>query len=369
LELKPRDRILAAIELREADRVPLFELAVSEKVIEALTGQRVPAHILTETTSEEIGSEAFNNVIKAHVRLGLDGIAFFALTDATKNKILDEDRYVDEWGRIFSRKIRAGTMSDFYIGGYLTTPEKYYQFPRPDPYNEFRIEQFKKSRKAARDELYIIPTAGSIYEYTVRGIGDENVCRYAYTNPSFLERVFKDSAYYTIEVGKQFIDEGAEAVFIFEDYAYKHGPFLHPRLWRELVFPRLKEAADAFHKKGAFVLVHSDGNILPLMDMIIEAGVDGVHSLEPASGIDLARVKEEYGDRLCLIGNIDVGNLLPYGSEEEVSNEVRRAIAAAAPGGGYILSTCSAVTDACKPENFATQISVGRSLGRYPKHA
>lgn len=365
--MKPRDRILTAIELREADRVPLFELAVSEKIIEALTGQKVPAHILTETTSEEISPEAFSNVIKAHARLGLDGIGFFALTDATKNIKLDEDRYVDEWGRIFSRKIRAGTMSDFYIGGYLTTPEKYYQFPRPDPYNEFRIDQFRKSRKAAGDELYIIPTAGSIYEYTVRGIGDENVCRYAYTNPSFLERVFKDSAHYTIEVGKQFIDEGAEAVFIFEDYAYRHGPFLHPRLWRRLVFPRLREAVDAFHRRGALVLVHSDGNILPLMDMIIEAGVDGVHSLEPAAGIDLAKVKAEYGDKLCLIGNIDVANLLPYGSREEVSSEVKKAIDAAAPGGGYILSTCSAVTDACKPENFAAQIDVGKRFGKYAK--
>ena len=367
--MKPRDRILTAIELREPDRVPLFELAVSEKIIEALTGQRVPAHILTETTSEEISFEAFSSTIKAHAKLGLDGIGFFALTDASKNISLDADRYVDEWGRIFSRKIRAGTMSDFYIGGYLTTPEKYYQFPRPNPYNEFRIEQFKKARKAAGDELYIIPTAGSIYEYTVRGIGDENVCRYAYTNPSFLDKVFKDSAYYTIEVGKQFIDEGAEVVFIFEDYAYKHGPFLHPHLWRKLVFPRLKEAVDTFHKRGVFVLVHSDGNILPLMDMIIEAGVDGVHSLEPAAGINLAEVKEKYGDKLCLIGNIDVANLLPYGSKEEVSNEVKKAITMAAPGGGYILSTCSAVTDACKPENFAMQINVGKLFGKYAKRA
>lgn len=363
--MKPRDRILAAIELKEADTVPLYELAVSEKVIEALTGQRVPAHILTETTSEEVTQEAFTRVIKAHAMLGLDGISFFALTDASKNIDLDGNRYIDEWGRIFSSKVRAGTMSDFYIGGSLTTPEKYHQFPRPDPYVPFRIEQFRKALKSAGDELYIIPTAGSIYEYTVRGIGDENVCRYGYTNPSFLEEVFKDSAHYTVEVGKQFIDEGAEAVFIFEDYAYKHGPFLHPRLWRKLVFPRLKQTVDTFHNRGAFVLVHSDGNILPLMDMIIEAGVDGVHSLEPAAGINLAEVKEKYGDKLCLIGNIDIANLLPYGTKDEVSKEVKKAINAAAPGGGYILATCSAVTDACKPENFATQISTGRKFGRY----
>lgn len=149
---------------------------------------------------------------------------------------MDEDRYIDEWARIFSRKVRAGTMSDFYIGGYLTTPEKYYSFPRPDPYNKFRIEQYRKAVKAAGDSIYIIPTAGSIYEYTVRGVGDENVCRYAYTNPKFLEDVFRDSTFYTIEVGKQFIEEGAEVLFIFEDYAYRHGPFLHPQLWRKFVF-------------------------------------------------------------------------------------------------------------------------------------
>lgn len=363
--MNPRERILAAIELREPDRVPLFELAVSGKIIEALTGQKVSAHILTETTSEEVTSEDFAKVIKAHVMLGLDGIGFFALTNASKNIMLDEDRYVDEWGRIFSRKVRAGTMSDFYIGGYLTSPEKYYEFPRPDPYDQFRIEQYRKAVKAAGDSIYIIPTAGSIYEYTVRGIGDENVCRYAYTNPSFLEDVFKFSSFYTIEVGKQFIEEGAEVLFIFEDYAYRHGPFLHPRLWKKLVFPRLKEAVDAFHKRGALVLVHSDGNILPLMDMIVEAGVDGIHSLEPAAGIDIGKVKEKYGDKLCLIGNIDVANLLPYGSVEEVVAEVKRTISVAAPGGGYILSSCSTPTDMCKPENFAAQIKTGKKYGKY----
>lgn len=363
--MKPRERILAAIELREADRVPLFELAVSGKIIRDLTGEDVPAHILTETTSRDVAFEDFVRVIRAHVNLGLDGIGFFALTDASKNVMLDDDRYIDEWGRIFSRKVRAGTMSDFYMGGYLTTPEKYYSFPRPDPYSPFRIEQYRKAVKAAGDSIYIIPTAGSIYEYTVRGIGDENVCRYAYTNPSFLEDVFRDSTFYTIEVGKQFIEEGAEVLFIFEDYAYKHGPFLHPRLWRKLVFPRLREAVDAFHKRGALVLVHSDGNILPLMNMIIEAGVDGIHSLEPAAGIDIKEVKEKYGDKICLIGNIDVGNLLPYGSVEDVAAEVKKVISAAAPGGGYILSSCSTPTDMTKPENFAAQVKAGKKYGRY----
>ena len=117
-------------------------------------------------------------------------------------------------------------------------------------------------------------------------------------------------------MGKQFIEEEVEVLFIFEDYAYRHYPFLLPRLWRRFVFPRLKEAVDAFHKGGTFVLVHSDGNILPLMDMIVEAGPDGVHPLEPAAGIDIKMVKEKWGDKLCLIGNIDVANLLPYGSVE-----------------------------------------------------
>jgi uroporphyrinogen decarboxylase len=127
----------------------------------------------------------------------------------------------------------------------------------------------------------------------------------------------------------------------------------------------LKEAVDSFHKRGVFVLVRSDGNILPLMDMIVEAGVDGVHSLEPAAGIDIKLVKEKWGDKLCLIGNIDVANLLPYGSVEEVIEEVKRTINAAAPGGGYILSSCSTPTDMCKPENWAAQLETGRKYGRY----
>ena len=116
-------------------------------------------------------------------------------------------------------------------------------------------------------------------------------------------RLFGDSAYYT-KVGKAFIDKGAEVLFIFEDYAYKHGSFLSPQHWRRYIYPHLKDVTKTFHKRGALVLVHSDGNILPILDMIAEAGVEGIHSLEPAAGINLCEVKEKLGDRLCLIGNI-----------------------------------------------------------------
>lgn len=361
----PRERILASIRLEEADRVPLFELALSEVLIEGILGEQIPAHLLTETTAEEASVQTIRRATNAHARIGLDGIGFFALTNASNNKPLENGCYIDEWGRIFSRKIRAGTMSDFYVGGSLKTPELYEAFPRPDSHDQFRIEQYRKCVKAAGEEIYIIPTAGSIYEYPVRGVGDWHICKYAYTNPSFLNRVFRDSAYYTKEVGKAFIDEGAEVLFIFEDYAYKHGPFLSPKHWRRYVYPHLKDVTETFHKRGVLVLVHSDGNILSLLDMIAEAGVDGIHSLEPAAGINLSKVKEKIGDRLCLIGNIDVSNLLPYGTRKQVEIEVRKAIVAAAPGGGYILSTCSAPTDACTPENYSAYIQTGRKYGKY----
>ncbi|MBD3353660.1 MAG: hypothetical protein GF364_19405, partial [Candidatus Lokiarchaeota archaeon] len=95
-------------------------------------------------------------------------------------------------------------------------------------------------------------------------------------------------------------------------------------------------------------------------------GFHGVESLEPMAGMNLKHLKEKYGDKLCLIGNIDVSQLLPYGSREDVIKAVKKCIKDAAEGGGYILSPCTDLTDSCKLENVETMIAATKKYGKYP---
>ncbi|MEM1570446.1 MAG: uroporphyrinogen decarboxylase family protein, partial [Candidatus Bathyarchaeia archaeon] len=90
------------------------------------------------------------------------------------------------------------------------------------------------------------------------------------------------------------------------------------------------------------------------------------HSLQPNAGVDIVSIKMKWGDRICLMGNLDLDYLLPLGASEEVKAEVKRLIREIAPGGGYILSTTNVLTRYVPPENALTMYIVAEKYGRYP---
>ena len=98
----------------------------------------------------------------------------------------------------------------------------------------------------------------------------------------------------------------------------------------------------------------------------MEAGFHGVESLEPFAGMDLKHLKETYGDKLCLIGNIDVSGLLPFGTTDDVVEAVKKCIKDAAEGGGYMLSPCTDITDSCKLDNVLAMMDAAKKYGNYP---
>lgn len=358
MTLNPRERVLRTLMFEEPDRVPLFELFISPEVLSHILGKK-----LIETGELGRTTAPIEEGVKAHIKIGLDSFCVDTFLNPKNNLKINKNLYVDEWGRLFNNKIR-GLDSDFYVGGYLTTPEKYENFQRPNPYDPWKIEQYSRAIKAAGKNAFIIPGIGSIFEVPAEAIGFENFLKYMFIKPNFIKKVLKDATDFTIEQGKICIDNGAEVCMLYDDYAYKHGPMMSPKQWKEFIYPYLKMVANSIHKRGGFLLLHSDGNILPLMDMIIEAGVDGIHPLEPTAGIRLDKVKEKWGDKICLIGNIDINKLI-LEDQKEIMKEVKEAIKVAAPGGGYILCSGHYINAKCRPENLITQIKTGKKYGKY----
>lgn len=122
------------------------------------------------------------------------------------------------------------------------------------------------------------------------------------------------------------------------DYCFNVNPFYSRDLFAEFVQPYLKEAIDYFRANGYYSIKHTDGNVMPILDMIVDCGPDAVHSLDPQGGVSLKEAKALYGDRVCLIGNVNCGKM-QTGTEEELVADVRRALAEGMPGYGYIFST------------------------------
>jgi len=111
---------------------------------------------------------------------------------------------------------------------------------------------------------------------------------------------------------------------------------------------------------------HTDGNVWRILDLLVEAGIDALHPIEPAAGMRIDEVKRRYGDRIAVIGNVDCSIVLPLLSEHDVVEVVKETIAKAAPGGGFVLSSSNSIHPGVKPENFLAMVKAAREYGRYP---
>ncbi|MFO8082137.1 MAG: uroporphyrinogen decarboxylase family protein, partial [Armatimonadota bacterium] len=106
--------------------------------------------------------------------------------------------------------------------------------------------------------------------------------------------------------------------------------------------------------------------VWPILESMVDAGIDAIDPLEPIAHMDIGEVKEAYGDRIALCGNVDCGELLSRGTPEQVVAAVKETIAKASPGGGHILASSNSIHPAVKPENYRAMIDTAKEFGQYP---
>ena len=193
----------------------------------------------------------------------------------------------------------------------------------------------------------------------------ENLLTDIVADPAFAEDVARIVTDYNLALIEAACQAGADVIVIDDDVADKNSTLMSPGHFRESIRPWNETLVAAAHTHGARVVFHSDGNIWAIMDDLVKMGFDGINPLEPSAGMDLANVKSRYGDRLCLLGNIDCGELLCNGSEADVEDAVREAIAAAAPGGGYVLCSSNSIHPGVNPENFIAMVRAAKTHGVY----
>ena len=344
--MNSRERVFAALERKQPDRVPFFECVIDEGVMDAL----LPGCDYYE----------FNDWI------GLD-IAGLNRSSWRRDNVdfVDEEKglFRDKWGVI---RAFGAESTPYPVEGPIRTPEDMKTYEPPDP--------------EADDVL------GHVPEVVARYKGKKAVCaicRDALFNPSHLRgqtnflmdmidhpklvhELIDVALSHDLRAAERMIQAGVDVVVLGDDYADKNGPMMSPRHFKEFILPGLKRAVDNAHQAGAYVVKHTDGNIMPLLDMIVETGIDAINPLEPPAGMDIGYVKHHYGDRVAIIGNIDCGQLLSEAPAEEVRRVTRETIKIAAPGGGYCLSSSNSIHSSVKPENFLAMVETLREFGEYP---
>ena len=144
----------------------------------------------------------------------------------------------------------------------------------------------------------------------------------------------------------------------YDDLAYKTGPLVSPRWLRDHWFPRLRALVDAWHERGALCIFHSDGDLWLLMDDLVAAGIDGLNPLEVAASMTVRQVRERY-PQLVLTGGVDVSQLLPLGTTEEVREASLENIAATG-GRGYFLGSSTELHWEIPTENILAMFGAAR---------
>jgi len=169
---------------------------------------------------------------------------------------------------------------------------------------------------------------------------------------------------FVLSLAKGALDTQVDYLGIWEDLAYRSGPMISPQIFRGLFVPYYKKVTSAFRKKGVDVaIVDSDGDINPLIPPWLEGGVNGFLPLEVQAGVDAVSLREKYGDKILLMGNVSLWALRagPKAIDEEISKKFPSLL----PGGGYIASTDHHIPPDVPYENFIHYLRRVQRWGRY----
>ena len=157
---------------------------------------------------------------------------------------------------------------------------------------------------------------------------------------------------------------GLDGFALCSDYCFNTGPFLSPAQFAEFVTPCLAELIRGYRDLGYYVIKHTDGNIMPILDQLVATRPHALHSLDPQGGVDIAEVKRRYGDQLCLIGGVHCG-MMDAGTPEQITATARHALRHGMPGGGYIFSTSNCIYTGMPLANYELMLDVWRREGNY----
>jgi uroporphyrinogen decarboxylase len=171
---------------------------------------------------------------------------------------------------------------------------------------------------------------------------------------------------YNLEMARRIAKMNVDFVHTGDDIAYNKGPFMSPKVFEELFYPGFKRVMGGFKDLGFMVIKHTDGNLWPIIDLLVDAGINCLDPIDPLAGMDLGEVKAKYGRRIALKGNVDCTHLMSFGEPEEVVEATKKALRQGMPGGGYILSSSNSIHASVKPENYKAMMDTLKEYGHYP---
>jgi uroporphyrinogen decarboxylase len=358
-----RERILKALALGQPDRVPIFELGFNESSIVKLGRLLLEDTSLPERDFPDLSpAEAVRlvDVLCAIVEvLDLDAVSTVFLTGRQRYK---DELVRDKYGIVYHLSAHG---EPYPVDGPVHDASDLSRLEgmKPDP-RDFLMLQYVVGRIGKR-RAHVFTIPGTFrWSWSLRGAMQHLLLDYL-ADPDLAEALARVATDFCNAAVDKAIDLGADVICLEGDLAHNPTTLMSPTHYRRFLKPYHQETVARAHSRGVPIIKHSDGNLWPILDDLIEVGFDGIHPIQPQC-MDIGEVKRHLAGRACVLGNIDCMYLLPFGSEEEVEQSVKETLAKAAPGGGYIVSSSNSVHPGCKPENYVAMVRAVRKYGVYP---
>jgi uroporphyrinogen decarboxylase len=373
-----RERILAGIQRKPSDRIPLDLGSTLATTMTAGAHERMRAHLgipsgqPPATLFRRAGTVLPDEAILS--RFDVDGRALLVGgPDGRPDREISADAFVDEWGVTWSRP---------ETGHYINTdgpfhcldepaPEHLKKFAWPNPADPGRYRGLRERAQALHQNsdyaVVLNLGVGPIHQCQfMRGyaewLGDLLAC------PVFAEDLLDRATDIWIEIASRALRHAADYVDVViygDDIGTQKATLIRPELYRRLIKPRHKRMADAIKRYGKPIVYHSCGSVRALIPDLIEIGIDALNPIQvAAAGMDPKTLKREFGRDLSFWGAIDNQHVLPFGTVEEVRAEVRTRIDELGQGGGYVLCAAHNIQHDVPPENVVAMYEAALESGR-----
>ncbi len=365
--MNKRERVLAAIGHQETDFVPYNLHAVPtvwQRVCEVYdlpdphaAASFVGNHIV------KIGSD-FNYNPWAEdvgkVQLTLSGGPVQTAMDAAGGL------HTDEFGCVWDRAAGLPHPVSYPLGdveGGAALAHALENFKMPDPRRAGRFDQAGQLADRYRGDLFLFGKLGMVLferAWSIRGM--QQLFVDMATEPQFVEDLLDRIVHeWNLPIVDQQLALGVDGFYFSDDWGSTTQLMFSRKMWQRFIKPRLALIYDHCHAAGVVVGQHSDGAISPLFPDLIEIGLDVFNPLSPHI-MDPAAMKQQYGDKLCFYGGIDVEDTLPFGTPDDVRAEIRSRAEVMSVGGGYILQSSHTILDDTPVENLMAYIDEVRAM-------
>jgi uroporphyrinogen decarboxylase len=346
--MNSKERIRTAIAHKQPDRVPVF-CSFTPRLAKRL---RKDLNIL----DGELGLALGNDMIQ--VGIGIE----------RSNNYSEEPNYVCPWGISWRRVQNQFGVYTEIVGNPLAGDEdNLNKWNIPNPMEDKQYDVMKRMIDDYGKDYWIAGSCRcSIFESAWKLRGMDQFMMDLILNEDYSNALLDKVAEYPRRTLKEFIRLGADMVWMGDDIATQRGLMLSPELWRKYFKPRYAKLFREFKEMNPDIKIayHSCGNCHDLIADFIEIGLDVLHPIQPQA-IDPVATKQEFGDRLTLLGALDIQLLMPIGSPEDVQEETLRLIKGCGQNGGFILGGAHHFQEDTSTQNILALYKTIREEGAY----